>query len=128
MSTTTETPTLEEFLAEWGETLCRNYYEGASFAPLGAPAPDITPESIADIDLYYLYEGGSWAEQDMAAVVRLHDGNWAAVTGWCDTSGWGCQQGVEWRVTSTREDAIRYGLDKAARVALGVPLEGEAES
>jgi hypothetical protein len=129
VTTTTETPSLKDFLAEWSTTLLSmpgSYYEGANFAPLGGPAPDITPESIAAVDLYYLSDDhASWAEQDVAAVVRLRDGNWAAVTGWCDSSGWGCQQGVEWRVTATREDAIKYGLDKSARIALGVGLPEE---
>jgi hypothetical protein len=40
-------------------------------------------------------ENGDMAEWNGGFVVALRDGRVACVTGWCDTTGWGCQDGVE---------------------------------
>ena len=29
-------------------------------------------------------------------ILRLKDGRTVMLTGWCDTSGWGCQDGMNW--------------------------------
>lgn len=41
----------------------------------------------------YSPEGyGSWTG---GFILELKDGRFAKLTGWCDTTGWGCQDGVE---------------------------------
>jgi hypothetical protein len=41
----------------------------------------------------YSPEGyGSWTG---GFILELKDGRFATLTGWCDTTGWGCQDGVE---------------------------------
>ena len=41
---------------------------------------------------------GGYAEWEGGFVMEMADGRFAYVWGWCDTSGWGCQDGaqVEW--------------------------------
>ena len=34
---------------------------------------------------------GSYAETELAAIVKLLNGNWAAFEAGCDTTGWDCQ-------------------------------------
>jgi hypothetical protein len=36
-----------------------------------------------------------WGAWEGAFILRLKDGRYAHVWGWCDTSGWGCQDGAE---------------------------------
>lgn len=36
---------------------------------------------------------GQWAG---GFIMRLNDGRIILITGWCDTSGWGCQDGINW--------------------------------
>ena len=97
-------------------------YSGTYSVHDAAQVEDITPERIARIDASYLNEG-DYAETDLAALVELTDGTWAAVMAWCDTTGWGCQSGVQWKWGRTREDVISQGLDNAAREAMGLETE-----
>jgi hypothetical protein len=106
-----------------------SYYEGATAVGIfGATVEDITTDRIARVDLWHAAGLLDYGEQDFVCLVELTDGTWATCVAWCDTTGWGCRrQGVEWKVATTRDDAIRLGLDKAARARLGVPLPGEAD-
>ncbi len=36
-------------------------------------------------------------------VLKLRDGRYAYLTGWCDTTGWGCQDGAEMRFADSLE-------------------------
>ncbi len=38
---------------------------------------------------------GALAEWTGGFVFRLKDGRWAYLSGWCDTTGWGCQDGAD---------------------------------
>lgn len=90
-------------------------------------AQDVTPERIARIDaVWQVGDGGS--ESDLALLAELTDGTWATCMAWCDFTGWGCQDNVEWKWARTRDDAITFGLDREARQKLGVPLPSEAVS
>ncbi len=40
-------------------------------------------------------ESGTCAEWDGGFLIELNDGRWAYVSGWCDTTGWGCQDGTD---------------------------------
>lgn len=39
-------------------------------------------------------EQGDHSEWNGGFILRLKDGRIAVVQGWCDTTGWGCQDGV----------------------------------
>jgi hypothetical protein len=112
MTVTTTPPTLDEFLTEWGFLLTEP----------GAPDRD----EITSIDAYWHWheeDGGS--ESDLAALLRLTGGRWASLTSWCDYTGYGCQDGTDWRVFATRGEALTQGLDLEARRRLGLELPGE---
>ena len=81
---------------------------------------------------YISYHGATWApgegagsELELAVVVRLRDGRWAAIEGWNDYTGWGCQDGADVRVGFSEEDVIRGGLTQEARAKLGLVYEDE---
>lgn len=40
---------------------------------------------------------GDYAEWSGGFLLKLKDGRVAYIEGWCDTTGWGCQDGVETR-------------------------------
>lgn len=101
-----------------------NSYTGAHFAPLGEQAPDITPERIARVYGWRAESPEGYGSINFACVVELTDGTWAACMAWADTTGWGCQDGVEWRVARDLSDVVAYGLDQRGRTDLGMALEG----
>lgn len=84
------------------------------------------PSLIAEVTHLWAISPEGYGSTEIALVARLHNGQWATCVAWSDTSGFGCQQGVDWRVQPTRELAISQGLDKESRVHLGLALPGEA--
>lgn len=96
-------------------------YSGTYSVVDGGKVDDITPARIARVDASFVDER-EYAETSLAALVELTDGSWAAVMAWCDTTGWDCQSGVEWKWAPTRELAISHGLDNAARAEMGLEL------
>ncbi|MFE5332512.1 hypothetical protein ACFRCG_39660 [Embleya sp. NPDC056575] len=84
----------------------------------------IAPDDVAEVTHAWARQG-DYAELNLAALMRLTDGSWAAVAAWCDTSGWDCQSGVDWAV-GTREHVISQGLDLESRRHLGLTLPGES--
>lgn len=112
--------------SDWRYVLAGSeFYEGAFTAPDGQRADDITADRIGHVDIWAVENPEEMADYNFAALVELTDGTWAACVAWTDTSGWGCQQGVYWRIAATRDDAIRFCLDKDARRRLGLSLVGE---
>lgn len=107
---TTEMP-----LDEWDWSALFEYAEGTTPAPA----------AITEITHLWSISPEGYASRDIALIARLHDGQWATCVAWSDTSGFGCQQGVDWRVQPTRELAISQGLDKESRAHLGLSLPGE---
>lgn len=115
----------------WGSILKEDSYSsyrGAYSTIDGSQVEDITAERIARVDLAYGKSPDGYADTDMAILVELTDGTWAACMAWSDTTGFGCQDDVQWKVAPTRDEAISQGLDREARHKLGVPLPGEEGS
>jgi hypothetical protein len=83
---------------------------------------DITADRIVRVDCWFADSPEGYGSLDFTALVELDDGTWAACMAWADTTGWGCQDDVAWKWATTRDDAIRYGLDGAARTKLGLDL------
>lgn len=92
------------------------------------PGHEVDPAPFTRADVHHIAhieedspEGyGSW---EGWCVVLLKDGRWACLEGWCDTSGWGCQDNAERTVAPTYEIAVRFGLSDSARKKLGIDLE-----
>lgn len=80
----------------------------------------IEPRRIAEVVRFRGESPEGWSSVLLYAVVRLHDGLWASLEAWADTSGWGCRDGVTWHIGNTQEDVERWGLDDEGRRALGI--------
>jgi hypothetical protein len=100
-------------------------YSGAYSVLDGGPVEDISRESIARVDRSYGQSPEGGGSVDLALLVQLTNGSWAACVAWADYTGWGCQDGVQWKVAPNRELAISQGLDREARAKLEVSLLGE---
>lgn len=119
-------------LADWdvlfpasGDNIYGSIYSGTHSVYDRSPVADITRDRIARIVAVDVTEG-DYAETNLALMVELTDGTWATCMAWCDTTGWDCQSGVEWKWARTRADAVFSGLDREARRRLGVSLPDEA--
>jgi len=44
-----------------------------------------------------------FSEWEGGFLLKLEDGSLALLTGWCDTSGWGCQDGAEVQIYSASD-------------------------
>jgi hypothetical protein len=111
------TITVEQFTEDWGVLFGGDWGPGVEYLTAsGLPRQTveaITPGQLAEIT-HLWSERGDYAETTVHALVRLHDGRWAGVHGWCDTTGWDCQAGVTWFVGS-RDEVIRDGLTEQDR-------------
>ncbi len=54
----------------------------------------IKREQIKTVIAAYGNNGG-YSEWEGGFLMELHDGRRAHITGWCDTTGWGCQDGAQ---------------------------------
>ena len=122
-----ELPTNEDWNS-WGYVLHEPVSDACNYSEYGGiysvydheRVEDITAGDIARVDAWDAHSPEGYASTDVVALVELADGTWAALTAWCDTTGWDCQSDVTWRWARTREDAIRFGLDRAGRERLGL--------
>lgn len=55
-------------------------------------------------------EHGDYAEWTGGFLLRLKDGRYAYIEGWCDTTGWGCQDGVETTIFDERPDLAKLSM------------------
>lgn len=60
----------------------------------------------------------SYCEQYYWVLAELNDGRWAGCEAWNDTTGWGCQDGIEWGIASDRETAWNLALSEEGRAVL----------
>ena len=56
--------------------------------------------------LYAYGKNGDYAEWDGAFLIELEDGKIALLSGWCDTTGWGCQDGAELQIVDTLGEIV----------------------
>ncbi len=56
---------------------------------------DFTRESIEKVHYAWGYSPEGWGSWGGGFILELKDGRFVTLTGWCDTTGWGCQDGVE---------------------------------
>lgn len=102
------------------------YHEGTIRVPDNQPTTDLTADRIARVDRWDASSSDGMGDVDFVALMELTDGTWAACTALTDTTGWGCQQTVLWRVAAGRDDVIRFGLDRDGRRRLDVALNTDA--
>ena len=73
---------------------------------------------FGDVARVIAAHGGSsegWGEWSGGFVLALKDGRYAYLSGWCDTTGWGCQDGIscefyeklpDWRALADVSDGL----------------------
>lgn len=71
-------------------------YDLYDFTETLAVSP-IEPDLVAECTLGFGVQG-DYAEWQGGFVCRLVDGRWLFIFGWCDTTGWGCQDGADWAI------------------------------
>jgi hypothetical protein len=72
---------------------------------------------------------GDYAEQDLHCYGTLKDGRWFILSAGCDTTGWDCQAGGEYRTADSYDDLVRLQMTSEERVMfLDAPLATEAQS
>ncbi len=54
----------------------------------------ITPDKIESVVAAWGESTEGYGEWSGGFVMKLKDGRFAYMTGWCDTTGWGCQDGA----------------------------------
>lgn len=96
-------------------------YSGTYSVVDGSQVEDVTADRIARV-LAFQVEEGDCAETDLKLLVQLDDGSFAACMAGCDTTGWDCQAGVEWRWAPSEAQIVEQGIDRATRLALGRQL------
>jgi len=62
-------------------------------------------------------QDGDYAETSLVALLEMKDGRFAVLTGWCDTTGWGCQDGADVSYESS-ESAARAHLADSDKLLL----------
>lgn len=105
---------------EFDEYLWSALYD---YANQGGQIPE--PGQIAEITNLWATSPEGYGSTDINILGRLADGRWFTIVAWSDTTGFGCQENVDWRIADSREIAISQGLDKEARAHLGLALPGE---
>lgn len=88
------------------------------------PAPE--PTTIEEITNLSASSPEGYSSTDIAFLGRLTNGRWVTCVAWSDTTGFGCQHQVDWRIADTRDEAIAFGLDQESRNKLGLPMPGSA--
>lgn len=87
----------------------------------------ISLDRMKRVDAFHVGSPEGYASTEVFALVELVDG-WGTLVAWCDTTGWDCQSGGQWKWAATREEAIRNGLgtEERARLELSLPEDGSS--
>lgn len=91
--------------------------------PLGLSASDVA-EVVAAWG-----RTGDYAEWEGGFLLRLKDGRHAYLSGWCDTTGWGCQDGIDVHFYQERPEPLAiapeewddHPVDLARHLGFGAP-------
>lgn len=62
----------------------------------------ISRESISTVHYAWGHSPEGWGSWTGGFILELKDGRFVTIEGWCDTTGWGCQDGV----TATFSDTL----------------------
>ena len=81
---------------------------------------DTSPASREDVVRIIAAVNGENDGQEWLGLFQLKDRRYLVASGGCDYTGWDCQAGNHMAVSSTLEDAIRFGLTDSERERLGL--------
>ena len=83
------------------------------------PQHCFTADDIAEVVRFARIPGPEgYADEELMAVVRLGDGRFVAMEGWCDTTGWDCRSGLDATLHDSEEDAWLNGIGTDARATI----------
>ena len=68
----------------------------------------ITPDKIDSVIAAWGESTEGYGEWSGGFVMKLKDGTYAYLTGWCDTTGWGCQDGADITYYDTLPDYATF--------------------
>jgi|SRR6185437_10611336 len=100
-------------------------YDGGLWNEVGFAGPtnalieDIKRDDVVEI-LVIREEDGDWGEWSGQMLARLSDGRFIFCGGWCDTTGWGCQDGTFRYVGPTFGAIARFAMSEEERTLFGV--------
>jgi len=98
-----ELPTLDAWNAyDWSEVLGRNAEHAAK---MGADGP-VDAGRIKHVVWIWAESPEGYGSVDMACLAELTDGTYAMCEAWADTTGWGCRDGVTWKIGDDLNAAI----------------------
>jgi len=83
---------------------------------------DFDPTQVAEVELWHVTDDGWGPEHSAAGLFRMNDGTFVVYTGWCDTTGWGCQDDARFTFHPTRDHAVRFGFGNTEREWFGLEL------
>jgi len=113
---------LEGFISRYGHLLSGGRALGWNSGEEEAPEPS----ALASLEAFSAWKG-SYAEEDVHALLRLKDGRYATVSASCDSTGYDCLGHVDWYYAETLEQAVMFGLTENGRSLL-FPEENTDES
>lgn len=80
----------------WDGVIKMSEFTAYDFSESVAQADGFGLDDIKECIAAWGYHG-DYAEWHGGFLLRLNDGRLAYIEGWCDTTGWGCQDGCETR-------------------------------
>lgn len=88
------------------------------------PGSKVSTEQVARADIAEVIASveGEKDETDWVGVFLMKDARYLVAVAACDYTGWDCQARNSLTVFASLADAIRFGLDDAQRVRLGLNL------
>lgn len=72
----------------------------------GAQLDPVMPEDVLAVVAHHGISPEGYGSIDLWAIVQLQDGRYGMVEAWADTTGWGCQDGVVWKVCTSYDQAV----------------------
>lgn len=91
---------------------------------LAGELTDERPDVAEVVDCWFNHNGdpadeGTGTELHVYAVVRFTDGRWGYVEAWNDFTGWGCQDGIDWRISDEGPERLyEVGMTDEGRARL----------
>jgi hypothetical protein len=104
---------------DWGQVFGTNSYSSpsAEFAGKSGPAGVPKPADVEKVLWIISDSPEGYGSVDFSGLFRLTEGRFAMCEAWADTTGWGCQDGVYWKIGPTLE-SVWNELTESKRPAL----------
>lgn len=95
-------PEIEHWSVYDWEVVLDDANNSAELISKNGSAGRITADRINNVLWITADSPEGYGSVDMACIVQLMDGRYAMCEAWADTTGWGCRDGVSWKVGYNR--------------------------